>query len=158
MTSSLATLRQTPQLPPATFLAAHPGCWIQYYDDTGAKDPAKALSARKFNVAVARRKQQQRCAICFSLQAFGEARTKEGLLCFRNLGVDVDLVPPPERRTLSAEEIDRRKEEYLASRLLPFPLKPHWLIETRHGFHVIFRVQPVRDAGQVSAAVALNQR
>src|SRR5437588_2831432 len=122
MTSSLATLRQTPQLPPATFLAAHPGCWIQYYDDTVAKDPAKALSARSFSVAVARRKQQQRCAVCFSLQAFGEARTKEGLLCFRNLGVDVDLVSAPERRSLPTSEIDRRKDKYLVRRLLPFPL------------------------------------
>src|SRR3989442_13468384 len=100
MPALLTTLRQTPQLTPTKFLAAHPSCWIQYYDDTDAKDPAKALSARSFSLAVARRKQQQRCAVCFSLQAFEDARTKEGLLCFRNLGADVDLVSAPERRML----------------------------------------------------------
>src|SRR4051794_23822725 len=158
MTSTLATLRQQPQPTPARFLAAQPGCWVQYYDDTAAKDPAKALSARSFQVVVARRKQQQRCAVCFSLQAFGAARTKEGLLAFRNLGVDVDLVAAADRRTLSLAEIDRRKEAYLQERLLPFPLKLHWLIETRHGFHVVFRVLPPRDAAGVRAAEALNRR
>src|SRR6266446_8725799 len=117
MVSSLTTLRQTPPLTPTKFLAAHPGCWIQYYDDTDAKEPAKAFSARSFNLAVARRKQQQRCAVCFSLQAFEKARTKEGLLCFRNLGVDVDLVTALERRALSTAEIDRWKDEYLVRRL-----------------------------------------
>src|SRR4051794_27227405 len=110
---SLASLRQMPQPTPEKFLAAHPGCWIQYYDDTQAKDPAKAFSARTFNPAVARRKQHERCAVCYSLQAFGETRTKEGFLSFRNLGVDVDLVAAPERRTLSIAEIDQRKEAYL---------------------------------------------
>ena len=98
MHSPLAALRQTPQVSPAQFLASHPGCWVQYYDDTDAKDPAKALSARSFDLAVARRKQQERCAVCYSQQAFGEARTKEGLLCYRNLGVDVDLISAAERR------------------------------------------------------------
>ncbi len=158
MISALATLRQTPQIPPTQFLAAHPGSWMQYYDDTEAKDPAKALSARSFSLAVARRKQRQRCAVCFSLQAFGDARTKEGLLVYRNLGVDVDLVSASERRTLPAAEIDRRKDDYLTQRLLPFPLKPHWLIETGHGFHVIFRIMPQRKEEGIREAAALNRR
>ena len=108
MYPSLTTLRQqTPQLTPAQFLAAQPGCWVQYYDDTPAKDPAKAFSARSFNAAVAARKQSERCAVTFSLQAFGGARIKEELLLYRNLGVDVDLVPAAERRTLSLAAIDR---------------------------------------------------
>src|SRR5262249_24106789 len=94
----------------------------------------------------------------FSLQAFGDARTKESLLCFRNLGVDVDLIPPPERRSLPLLEIDKRKDEYLRRVLLPFPLKPHWLIETRHGFHVIYRIAPQRDEQGIRDAVALNLR
>lgn len=158
MHSPLAALRRTPQPAPAKFLAAHPGCWIQYYDDTAAKDPGKALSMRTFDPAIARRKQSERCAVCFSLQAFGEARTKEGLLCWRNLGVDVDLVPVPERRTISPAEIDRRKDEYLRRRLLPFPLKPHWVTETRHGFHVVLRVQPLRDDAGTRAAAEVNRR
>ena len=108
MPTPLTTLRQTPQQTPSRFLAAHPGCWIQYYDDTPAKDPARALSARAFDLAVARRKQVERCAVCFSLQAFGPSRTKRGLLCYRNLGVDVDLIPAADRGTISAEQIDLR--------------------------------------------------
>ena len=158
MSSSLAILRQTPKIIPSKFLAAQPGCWIQYYDDTSAKNSAKALSARLFNVVVARRKQQQRCAVCFSLQAFGEARTKEGLLSFRNLGVDVDLLTAAERRTLAPAEIDKRKEDYLTRCLLPFALKPHWLIETQHGFHVIFRVMPRHDEAGIQTAVEINRR
>ena len=135
-----------------------PAAGSRTYDDTGAKDPAKALSANSFNVAVARRKQLDRCAVCFSLQAFGEARTKDGLLSYRNLGVDVDLIPAPERRTLTTGEIDRRKDEYLTQCLLPFPLKPHWLIETGHGFHAIFRVRPQRSEVGIRTAAALNRR
>ncbi len=158
MLYTLATLRQTPQPTPAKFLAAQPGCWIQYYDDTAAKNPARALSARSFDFGTARRKQRARCAVGFSLQAFGTSRTKEGFLCFRNLGVDIDPFTAIKRRRLSSEEIDRWKEEYLNQRLLPFPLKPHWLIETRHGFHAIFRVQPQRSEAGVREAVALNHR
>ncbi len=156
MHPSLATLRQTIQPTPAKFLLAHPGCWIQYYDDTPAKDPTKALSAQSFDVVVARRKQQDRCAVCFSLQAFGDARTKQELLSFRNLGVDVDLASA-EHRTLPREAIEARKEEYLA-RLFSFPLKPHWLIETGHGCHLIFRVLPQRHHARIREAAALNTR
>lgn len=157
MHPSLTTLRQTIQPTPAKFILAQPGCWIQYYDDTAAKDPRKAQSARFFDVVVARRKQQDRCAVCFSLQAFGDSRTKEGLISFRNLGVDVDLVRASERQTLSLSEIDRRKETYLVH-LFSFPLKPHWVIETRHGFHVIFRVMPQRLDERIKQAAALNRR
>ena len=158
MPSPLAFLRQTRQPTPSQFLAAHPGCWIQYYDDTPTKDPAKALSARAFDLAVARRKQVEKCAVCFSLQAFGAARTKEGLLCFRNMGVDVDLIPAARRGILSTAEVDRQKDEYLSRRLLPFPLTPHWLVETKHGFHAIFRIHPQRTPKGVSDAMTLNGR
>ncbi len=158
MDSPLTTLRHNaPRITPEKFLAAHPGCWIQYYDDSPANDPAKALSARSFDAAVARRKQEDGCAVCFSLQAFGESRTMESLLCYRNMGVDVDLVPTTERSVVSDEEIDRRKDEYLR-RLRQFPLTPHWVIETRHGFHVLFRVQPQRQPDAIREAEALNRR
>src|SRR5262245_19047590 len=106
MPSQLDTLRlKTSQPAPLEFLAHHPGCWVQYYDDTPAKDAAKALSAPSFDPAVAERKQGEGCAVCFSVQAFGGSRTKDRLVCFRNLGVDVDLVSAPERRTLTAAQI-----------------------------------------------------
>src|SRR4051794_4065717 len=158
MHPTLVSLREMVQPAPAKFLAAQPGCWIQYYDDTEAKDPAKALSARSFDPAGARRKQQEQCAVCFSLQAFLEARTKDQLLSFRNLGVDVDLIPAAERRTMTREESDSRKEEYLMHCLLPFPLRPHWLIETQHGFHIIFRVMPVSKEEDIRAATAIHRR
>src|SRR4051794_12843383 len=123
MHSLLATFRQKPdKLTPLRFLRWHPGAFIQYYDDTPAKDPAEAVSAPLFLPSFARQKQLQRCAVCFSLQAFSGKRTREAIEAFRHLGVDVDLVPPSEQRSLSLPDIERRKEEYLRRRLLPFPL------------------------------------
>lgn len=154
----LARLRlHAPPVSPAQFVGWQPGCWVQYYDDTPAADPAKALSARAFDLALARRKQLDRCAVGFSLQAFGRARTAGELLVYRNLGVDVDLVSS-EEPVVPVVEADRRKGEYLSARLVPFPLKPHWLVETRRGFHAVFRVTPVREPPLVAAAHALNRR
>lgn len=159
MTSLLATLRDTtPQPTPAKFLHWQPGCWIQYYDDTAAKDPAKALSVPTFDPATAERKQREHCAVGFSLQAFVGGRTREQFLSYRNLGVDVDLVRAPERWSLATAEIDRRKKEYLEQCLRPFPLRPHWLVETRHGFHAIFRVIPLTESAAVRDAEELNRR
>src|SRR3712207_1489023 len=125
MPSTLIPLwQQTAQLIPEQFLRQHPGCWIQHYDHTPAKDPTKAFSTPSFHPRVARWKQRQRCAVCFSLQEFSRARIKESLVSFRNLGVDIDLVPRQERQTLSLTEIDTRKEAYLQKRLLAFPLRP----------------------------------
>src|SRR5437868_5159899 len=131
MNCSLTTLRDNaPRITATKFLAAQPWSWIQYYDDTPAKDPAKALSARSFDPVTARRKQREKCAVGFSLQSFDTSRTKDQLLCYRTLGVDIDLIAPPARMTMPAEMIDARKETYLYCVLLSFPLKPHWLIET----------------------------
>ena len=159
MSSLLTTLRQkTRQLTPMEFLTEHPGAWIQYYDDTPAKNPAKAVSAPFFVPSFARKKQRDRCSVCFSLQSFSGKRIKEAIESFRNLGVDIDLVPKAEQCSLSPQEIDRRKDEYLRRCLLPFPLKPHWLIETRHGFHVLFRIRSVRDPVGIRLAQETNRR
>jgi hypothetical protein len=158
-TAHLATLRQNaPRLTPAQFVTANPGSWVQYYDDTPAKDPAKALSVRRFDPLEAGHKQREGCAVCFSLQPFGESRTKEQLLCYCKLGVDVDLVPSAEQGAISNEEIDRRKDEYLRICLFRFPLTPHWLTETGHGFHIIFRVLPQRSPEGIREAQAINLR
>ncbi|MCI0458578.1 MAG: hypothetical protein L0Z62_16565 [Gemmataceae bacterium] len=156
--SHLTTLRQTPQPSPADFLREHAGCWIEYYDDTSTGDHAKAMSVRSFDPAVAGRKQREGCAVRFSLQPFGKSRTHEGLLGFQNMGANIDLVAAVERGALADEEIDRRKEDYFTRRLLPFPLKPHWLVETRHGFHAIFRVVPLRSPEGIRNALSLNVR
>jgi hypothetical protein len=159
MPNLLIRLRQsTAQPTPAQFLHWQPGCWVQYYDDTPAKEPGKALSTGEYDPGEARRKQAQKCAVCFSLQAFHGSRTRDGLLSFRNLGVDVDLVPTADRIRLGASEIDERKEAYLTRTLRPFPLRPHWLIETGHGFHLVFRVLPVREPAEIGAAEILNHR
>src|SRR4051812_30488905 len=97
MTSSLFNLRQTPQLHPAEFLKSFPGSWIQFYDDTPARNPAKALGVRIFDPALARRKQMDRCSVCFSLQAFKDARTAEQITVYRAFGIDVDLVAAADR-------------------------------------------------------------
>jgi hypothetical protein len=158
MTSRLYALRRHPQPTPSQFVNHQPGCFIQYFDDTPMRDPAKALSARSFDPETAQRKQREHCCVCFSLQAFGAARTKEHLLCYRNMGVDIDLVSAADRRRLTLEQIDQRKEKYLERRLFAFRLKPHWLIETRHGFHAIFRVQPQRSEQGIHEASRGNER
>jgi hypothetical protein len=142
----------------SAFLAQQFGCFVQYYDDTPAKNPSKAISARTFDVATARRKQRERCAVGFSLQAFGTSRTADQLLCFRTMGADVDLVPASDRGSASPADIDRAKETYLRNVLARFPLKPQWLIETRHGFHALFRVQPQREAQGIRDAHDLNHQ
>lgn len=62
------------------------------------------------------------------------------------------------RAALPGVEIDARKEDYLRRTLVPFPLKPHWLTETRHGFHLLFRVQPLRGPNAVREAEEVNRR
>jgi hypothetical protein len=159
MTSLLTTLRQhAPRITARAFLASHPGSFIQYYDDTPVKNPAKAMSARTFDPDTARRKQREGCAVGFSLQPFMERRTKDDLLCYRTLGADVDLIALPERATMSGTAIDARKEEYLHRVLVAFPMRPHWLIETRHGFHLLIRIQPQREPKTIAEAEELNRR
>lgn len=159
MTDVLATLRRNaPEITARQFLAAQAGCWIQYYDDTPAKNPLKALSARSFDPETVRRKQAEQCAVAYSLQAFGDSRTRPDLLCVHNFGVDVDLVPAAVRSSIRTEEIDRRKEEYLRRWLAPFPLRVQWMTETRHGFHLVLRVQPVREPKSIDEAMTLNRR
>jgi hypothetical protein len=156
--TSLETLRQqAPRISPDRFLAYHPGCMIQYFDDTEAQQGAKASSASFYSPTVAARKQLDRCAVCFSLQAFAGRRSRESITAFRNLGVDVDLATEQDRWTLRAAELDRRKDAYLRNWILPFPLKPHWLIETRCGFHVIFRVQPRSDGQGIALGLEINR-
>lgn len=147
----LAALRATaPAITPERFLRYHPGCFIQYFDDTPAKNPAMALSADRFDPEVAAGKQAAGCSVCYSLQAFQRTRTKAGLLCHRNLGVDVDLG--------HHADVDLAKQAYLADVLSRFPLGPHWLTETAHGFHLVYRVAPARDPAAVARGEALNHR
>ena len=71
---------------------------------------------------------------------------------------DAVPLPPPVRLTMPTEVIDARKDAYLRYVILQFPLKPHWVIETRHGFHALFRVQPQREPKRVGEAEALSRR
>jgi hypothetical protein len=159
MSDLLCSLRRdAPSLTPQQFLAAHPGCHIQYFDDTPARNAAKALSHRSFDLATARAKQREQCAVCYSLQAFGTSRTKEQLLCYRNLGVDIDLLPVDRRVLLPDGEGDRCKDAYLRDCLFAFALRPHWLTETGSGFHAVFRIQPQRTPSGIAEAESLCRR
>ena len=159
MSSLLASLREhAAPLTPEGFLAHHPGAWVQYYDDTPAKYPTKALSAPAFDRATAQAKQADSCAVCFSLQAFDGARTADRLIRVQNLGVDVDLGEAADGTPADDETVEAAKEYYLRDFLPRFPLRPHWIVETRHGLHLVFRLRPVTDAQEVRDALALNRR
>ncbi len=159
MSSLLASLREhAAPLTPEGFLAHHPGAWVQYYDDTPAKDPTKALSAPAFDRATAQAKQADSCAVCFSLQAFDGARTADRLIRVQNLGVDVDLGEAADGTPADEETVEAAKEYYLRDFLPRFPLRPHWIVETRHGLHLVFRLRPVTDAQEVRDALALGRR
>ncbi len=157
--SWLTTLRRsTPQMTPARFLHAQPGSIVRYHDDTPAKDPSKALSTARFDSEQAKKKQREGCAVRFSLQAFEGGCDREHLLVYHNLGVEIDLATGADRAAVAAPEMDRRKDDYLVRYLRPFPLRPHWLVETAHGFHAIFRIMPLRDPARIRQAEVLNRR
>jgi hypothetical protein len=159
MSTLLQTLRQHAlPLTPEEFLNYHPGCWVQYYDDTAAKNPALGLSVPAFDREVARTKQGERCAVCFSLQAFEGARKADRLVCVQNLGVDVDLGRGGYGEPLPPEQLDTAKDDYLRQCLLNFRLRPHWLTETGHGFHAVFRLKPIRDPQLIRTALTVNRR
>src|SRR4051794_30232789 len=107
MSALLQTLRRHAlPLAPEAFLNYHPGCWVQYYDDTAAKNTALGLSVPTFDREVARAKQAERCAVCFSLQAFEGARKADRLVCVQNLGVDVDLGREENGEPLPPDRLD----------------------------------------------------
>ena len=158
MHSPLVSLRQTPQPSPADFVHSHPGCWVLFRCDIPSRGPSHPLLARSIDPDVLRLMEVKGRGVFHTLQEFGDSLALEDLLCFRSLGVDVTLGTRFALRTLSPAELDRRKEDYLKRWLRPFPLRPHWLVETQYGFQVIFRVQTLREKRDVCEALVVNRR
>lgn len=127
---------------PERLLAGLPGSRIWYLDDTGSHDPALASWAESLDPATARRRQAEGCGVFCTLRAFAPPPAVGEVGPVLALGVDVSLAAHGERRPLPQVEMDVRKQWYLCCRLLPFRLRPHWLIETRCGFQVVFRIAP----------------
>jgi len=70
------------------------------------------------------------------------------------LGADVDLVPAPRRYDFSRRNRPA-KRRLLSKWLLPFKLNLTGS-QTRHGFHIIFRIMPQESDADVREAEALN--
>lgn len=101
------------------------------------------------------RLQSEGWGVHFSAQAFGSDLSPAALLCLRTLVVDAGLTQEGEGLTPVA--LDRRKEQYLR-RLAAFPLRPHWLIETRLGVQALFRVLPPKGKDATGRFLDLQGR
>ena len=150
-------LRRHPQLSPIRFLTAHPGCWVVYRHDLPDRAATLPLQSPAFDPEVARTLQVAGWGVFYTLQAFGAGPDDAGGRGLRNFGVEVTLASPQEDRAVSPHEMERRKEEYFRDRLLRFPLRPHWLTETRDGFQAVFRIRPVRGEREMANGLVVNR-
>jgi hypothetical protein len=157
MPSLLSVLRETAQPSPGRFLAAQPGCWLVYRNDAPDRAASRSLQASSFDPEAARALQVAGWGVFHTLHAFGASPSDGSLLCLRNFGVEVTLAAPSEERAVSSRDLDLRKEEYLGGWLLRFPLRPHWLAETREGFQAVFRIRPVRGKRAALDALVINR-
>lgn len=143
-TPLLTALRTCPQPSPARFLRHQPGSWILLRPDDLAVRRYRPVLWREVDSDELERLQGEGWGVHFTAQAFGPTLAAADLLCLRTLVVDVAVAD--EGEGLTPLVLDRRKEQTLR-RLAAFPLRPHWLIETRLGGQALFRVLPPGDKG-----------
>lgn len=132
----------TKPLTPEEYMAIHSNRWIQYFDDTPAKDVSKALSTAQFNIEEMKRKQSQHCGAFASLHAFDGARKEVNVKKLLALGLDIDLVKPDEKTTITEDGIDQRKNATLND-LQKLSINFHLVAETQHGLHLELWINPL---------------
>jgi hypothetical protein len=132
--------KEIPQPEPWIFLDHFPGAFLQYFDDTPARDPTKALSTSRFRPAQADCKQEQGCGVYFSPNAFIGARRLSSLKRIQAVFLDIDCGKEGDGQ--ARPEVARRKEGELLA-LLTSPLPPHAVIETKNGLQPIWKIRPV---------------
>jgi hypothetical protein len=151
----LTALRSCPQPVPERFLKHQPGSWVLLRPDDPAITRYKPVLRRSLDAGEVERLQSEGWGVHFSAHAFGADLSAAGLLCLRTLVVEAGLAQECEGLTPVA--LDRRKEQYLR-RLATFPLRPHWLIETRLGVQALFRVLPPKGKDATGRFLDLQGR
>jgi hypothetical protein len=132
--------RETVEVEPEALLGAFPQAFIQYIDDTPARDPRKALSTPLFHLPQAASKQRDGCGVYFAPNAFVGARRQECLQRIQAIFLDIDAAKEGDGQ--SVEVIEQRKVASLIG-LLGSPRPPHLITETKHGLQPLWRVMPL---------------
>ncbi len=132
--------REIAQPEPEAFLGYFPRAFLQYFDDTPARDPRKALSTPHFRPAQAAARQRDGCGVYFSPNAFVGGRRRECLRRIQAIFLDIDAGKAGDGQPIDA--LERRKADALLS-LLASPHPPHAVTETKHGLQPLWRVAPL---------------
>lgn len=123
---------------PTKFLKNFPGCVIQYFTDgKGWPEGDKvALTRKSLDVEEAVELQSRGCGVFFSVNDFSAGeRKKENLHKINAVYVDMDVAKESDK--LEEKEILDRKEAAWR-KAVDFPLVPHYITETKNGFHFIW--------------------
>lgn len=126
------------------FLSHFPGHVIQYIDD-GKTNPALNKTVAKFNYDEVINKQEAGAGVFFSVNGFSNGRRiKENLTNINGVFIDLDVAKKEDK--LSQEIITERKKGAY-SKLAQAPLVPHFITETKHGYHAIWLVKNISLTG-----------
>lgn len=116
-----------------------PDSYIQYFDDSPAKDGHKALSSGNFDPKEAAQKQIQGCGVYFTPNAFEGGRKQENLIHIQAVYADIDLAKEGDGQ--DRPEVEQKISKAVAAlRTLECP--PHCIIRTKNGIQPIWRVEP----------------
>ena len=141
----LENYRSRPSLiTPAAFSAFITGASVLYlYDpDPRAK---RSWTERRFSPAQAAMLARQHYSPFWSLNMFKNGERKER--CFAStlaVGVDIDCATTPEFKTITAQDLDSRKNTVLL-KLQALAIESHMVNETPKGLHIVFFIE--RRAG-----------
>ena len=120
------------------FLANFPNYTIQYFVDDRKEKKGNAKTSAQFDLEEANKMQKKGCGVFFSINGFREGkRKKENLTNINAVYVDIDI---------AKEENHLEKDELLGKKaiannyIMKSPLEPHFITETKNGFHLIWLV------------------
>lgn len=124
------------------FLANFPNCIIQYFTDDKQKTENRiGKTSAQFNLEEANQMQKNGCGVFFSVNGFKKGkRTKENLTNINAVYVDIDIAK--EKENLEKDELFSRKA-IVADYISEFPLNPHFVTETKNGYHLIWLVRNI---------------
>ncbi len=124
------------------FLSHFPGHVIQYFTDDKKAESRIARTSLQFDLEEANRMQDSGCGVFFSINGFKEGkRTKESLDSINAVYVDIDVTK--EKNNLDEEKLIEKKA-IIYEEIIKSPLEPHFVTETKNGFHLIWLVDDIQ--------------